>query len=188
VSERRYAAAPGIVRRRAPEAFDPPTTFRVGVCERFEGATDAIRLPSDAVQVLTSGTPGLTPTGAIPDSFEAEARQAWRNMRRVLASAGAGLTHIVSVRTYLTDPDDIGTYTTVQQEFIGHEPASFLAVVHQLIRPGMRVQLEVIAAVPLAHGRATEPHPRAERAASSGRLPRHPDASERRVSHLPPPA
>jgi len=152
VSERRYAAAPGIVRRRTPEAVDTPTTFRVGVCERFEGATDAIRLPSDAVQVLTSGTPGISPTGAIPASFEAEARQAWRNMRRVLASAGAGLSHVVSVRTWLTHPDDIGTYTAVQRQFIEHEPASFLAVVHQLIRPEMRVQIEVIAAVPPAHG------------------------------------
>jgi enamine deaminase RidA (YjgF/YER057c/UK114 family) len=152
VSELQHAAARDIGhdigRRGHSHGVDSPTVFRVGVCERFAGATDAIRLPAQALQVMTSGTAGLTPTGAIPDTFEAEARQAWRNVRKVLASAGAGLAHIVSVRTWLTDPDDVCTSTRIQQEFLEHEPAHFLAVVHQLVRPGMRIQLEVIASIP----------------------------------------
>lgn len=148
MSELQHAAARDFGHRAQLKGTDAPTVFRVGVSERFEGATDAVRLPAQGVQVMTSGTPGLTPTGAIPDTFEAEARQAWRNVRKVLASAGAGLAHIVSVRTWLTQPEAVRASTLIQQEFLSHQPAHSLAVVHQLVRPGMRIQLEVVASVP----------------------------------------
>lgn len=124
-----------------------PESFRVGVSDRIGHNADAIRVPSQAVQVMTSGTPGLTPTGAIPDTFEAEARQAWRNVRKILTAAGAGLGDIVSVRTWLTNAADIPTYSEVHSQLIHHEPVFFLGVVQQLIWPRMRVQVEVIASV-----------------------------------------
>ena len=51
------------------------------MADRLGRYADAIRLPAQTVQVLTSGTPGLTPTGAIPESFEAEVQHAWFNVR-----------------------------------------------------------------------------------------------------------
>ena len=148
MSELQHMAARESGHRVPWKGADAPAVFRVGVCERLQGATDAVRLPAQGVQVMTSGIPGFTPTGAVPDTFEEEARQAWRNVRKVLASAGAGLAHIVSVRTWLTQPDDVRTSTLIQEEFLNHQLVHSLAVVHQLVRPGMRIQLEVVASVP----------------------------------------
>jgi len=75
-----------------------PESFHVGMSDRLGRYADAIRLPAHTVQVLTSGTPGLTPTGAIPETFEAEAQQAWANVRKALLAAGACLRDVVSVR------------------------------------------------------------------------------------------
>ena len=125
-----------------------PQVFRVGVSDRMACYADAIRVPAHTVQVMTSGVPGLTPTGAIPDTFEAEARQAWMNVRKVLLAAGACLTDVISVRAWLTGPADIPTYTQVYDRFIHTEPVVSLVVVDQLTRPAMRVQVDVVAALP----------------------------------------
>jgi 2-iminobutanoate/2-iminopropanoate deaminase len=131
-----------------------PQAFRVGVSDRLGRYADAIRLPTHTVQVMTSGTPGLTPTGAIPETFEAEARQAWVNVRKALLAAGACLSDVISVRAWLTDPDDIATYEQVYDRFIAHEPVSSVVVVQQLRCPGMRVLVDVVAALS-----AGEPEP-----------------------------
>jgi 2-iminobutanoate/2-iminopropanoate deaminase len=124
-----------------------PRAFRVGVSDRLGRYADAIRLPAHTVQVMTSGTPGLTPTGAIPETFEDEARQAWVNVRKALLAAGACLSEVISVRAWLTDPDDIPTYEQVYDRFIAHEPVTSVVVVQQLRCPGMRVQVDVVAAL-----------------------------------------
>src|SRR3954447_6639629 len=41
--------------------------------------------------------------GTVPDGFEAQCEQAWRNVKEVLAAAGLGVAHLVKVNTFLTD-------------------------------------------------------------------------------------
>jgi enamine deaminase RidA (YjgF/YER057c/UK114 family) len=123
-----------------------PESFHVGMSDRLGRYADAIRLPAHTVQVLTSGTPGLTPTGAIPETFEAEAQQAWANVRKALLAAGACLRDVVSVRAWLTDPSDIPAYERASAWFVDHQVVTSVVVVSQLRRPGMRVQVDVVAA------------------------------------------
>ena len=129
--------------------MDSPKSVRVGVADRVgQHHVDAVRVPSHVTQILTAAIPGLTPTGALPVTFEAEARRAWTNVRKVLTAAGAGLDDIVSVRTWLTAAADIPRYTTIAREFLDHDPVFFTGVVEQLAWPQMRVQVEVVATVP----------------------------------------
>jgi enamine deaminase RidA (YjgF/YER057c/UK114 family) len=124
-----------------------PLSFRVGLSDRQGRYADAVRVPAGTVQILTSGTPGLTPTGAIPETFEDEAHQAWLNVRKALLAAGGCLRDVISVRAWLTDPTDIAAYTRVYDQFIDHEPVTSLVVVEQLRCPGMRVQIDVLASL-----------------------------------------
>lgn len=123
-------------------------SFSVGACNRAGGGADAVRLPATSVQVVTAAVPGLTPTGALPQTFEAEAQQAWVNVRKALLTAGACLRDVVSVRAWLTDAADIPAYERATACFLEHDVVTSLVVVRQLRRPGLRVQVEVIATSP----------------------------------------
>ena len=80
--------------------------------------------------------------------FADEARQAWRNVAAILGKAGASLGDIVSVRQYLTRPEDIKTYVNVRKEMITHEPAGMILVAKAMVRPEIHVEVEAVALVP----------------------------------------
>lgn len=127
-----------------------PTTYDAGFSHQIGRYADAVRIPSgrDHDQVIVSGTPGLDRDGKIPADFADEARQAWQNVGAILAKAGASISDIVSVRQYLTRPEDIKTYVDVRKEMITHEPAFMLSVVSALVWPSIHVEIEVVALVP----------------------------------------
>jgi 2-iminobutanoate/2-iminopropanoate deaminase len=118
-----------------------------GVSRHIGTYSDAVAIPAGAIQVVLSGTPGLRPDGTRPDNFAEEAQQAWDNVREALRCAGAELSDIVQVRSWLTDPDDVDAYVKVRKNVISHRPAYMLAVVPQLIWPSLRLEIEVTAIV-----------------------------------------
>jgi 2-iminobutanoate/2-iminopropanoate deaminase len=126
----------------------PPAAFDVGVAHRIGRYADVVRVPAGHDLIVTSGTPGLLDDGTLPAEFTDEAVQAWRNVERSLAAAGARLADVVQVRQWLTSADDIKAYAAVRSGFITHEPAFMLAVVPGLVWPNIRLEIEVVAAVP----------------------------------------
>ncbi len=112
-----------------------PESFRVRVSDRIGRYVD-VPVSGHAVQVMAWGTPGLTPTGAIPDTLKTQARQAWLNVQKILAAAGPCWDDIVSVRSWPTNPADILTYSVVCSQLLHHEPVFALRVVQQLMSPG----------------------------------------------------
>ena len=139
---------PDLTHAREPAVVNRPQSFCVGACNRAGGYADAVRLPAGSVQVVTSAIPGLTPTGAVPKTFDAEAQQAWVNVRKALLAAGACLRDVVSVRARLTDPADIPAYERATASFLEHDVVTSLVVVRQLRRPGLRVEVDVVATPP----------------------------------------
>jgi 2-iminobutanoate/2-iminopropanoate deaminase len=125
-----------------------PESINVGVSHQIGHYADAVRVPAGYDTILVSGTPGLADDGSLPKSFAEEAAQAWRNVETILARAGATLSDIVSVRQWFTSADDISAYVPVRSQFIKHEPASMLAVIPALVWPDIRLEIEVVAAVP----------------------------------------
>lgn len=128
--------------------MNAPETYDAGISHQIGRYADAIRVPASRDQVIVSGTPGLDENGAIPADFADEARQAWRNVAAILSKAGASISDIVSVRQYLTRPEDIKTYVDVRKEMIKHEPAFMLSVCSALVWPEIHVEIEAVAVVP----------------------------------------
>jgi enamine deaminase RidA (YjgF/YER057c/UK114 family) len=124
-----------------------PKSISTGVAHHVGRYGDAVRVPTGHDQIFVSDTPGLDADGNVPADFSDEARQAWGNVEQALSLAGASLTDIVSVRQWLTDPDDVAAYVDVRKEFIQHEPAFMLGVPTQLVWPGLRIEIEVTAVV-----------------------------------------
>lgn len=125
-----------------------PEAVNVNVSQPIGRYSDAVRVPAGLDTIVVSGTPGVRRDGSVPTDITDESTQAWKNVETALARAGARLGDIVSVRQWLTASDDIPAYLAVRARFLGHEPASMLAVVQALVRPESRVEIEVVAAVP----------------------------------------
>jgi 2-iminobutanoate/2-iminopropanoate deaminase len=74
--------------------------------------------------VFTAGQPGIDPrTGKVAgDTFEAQARQAFANLRAVLEDAGSRLERVVKVSCFVADADAFGTLNSLFEEFFPTSP------------------------------------------------------------------
>ncbi len=100
--------------------------------------------------VFVSGQLGLDPaTGDfVPGGVEAQARQAFKNIKALLEAAGSGLPYIVKATVFLKDMADFAAVNAVYAEhFTGDFPARSAVQVCALPKAGL-VEIEVIAVRP----------------------------------------
>jgi 2-iminobutanoate/2-iminopropanoate deaminase len=71
------------------------TFIDVGISRHIGKYSDAVEVRRPARWLFTSGTPGLTPDGSLPETFELQAEQAWKNILSALHKAGMGREHLV---------------------------------------------------------------------------------------------
>ncbi len=120
-----------------------------GISKHIGKYSDAVEIPRPARWLFTSGTPGLTPDGTLPDTFELQAEQAWKNILSALQRAGMGPEHLVKLVQYLVRTEDLPAYAAIRARFLGDcRPASMLLVAAALPKPGFLVEIEAIAAAP----------------------------------------
>ena len=123
------------------------TTHDIGVASQIGKYSDAIEVRSNMRWLITSGTPGISAAGKLPDDFVGQAELAWQNVANMLAKADMTAANIVKVTQYLTRADDIKAYAGIRTRFLGdHMPAAMLLVVPQLVWPKMLIEVEIIAA------------------------------------------
>jgi 2-iminobutanoate/2-iminopropanoate deaminase len=74
--------------------------------------------------VFVAGQPGLDPsTGSVPaGGFEAEARQAFVNLRTVVEAAGASLERVVRTTVFLGSAEDFPAMNQLFAEFFPSAP------------------------------------------------------------------
>ncbi|MDM0114084.1 Rid family hydrolase [Variovorax sp. J22R133] len=122
-------------------------THNIGVAEQIGKYSDAIETAPDLRWLFTAGTPGLSPDGMLSVDFSEQARQAWTNIMSVLETVGMGVEDIVKVSTTLVRAEDIAANALIRASFLGDaRPAFMLAVIDQLVRPDILIEVEVIAA------------------------------------------
>lgn len=121
-------------------------TIDQGVVSRLGHYADAVVIPAGHEQILVSGMPGIDQDGEIRSDITGQSEQAWENVTRVLAAAGASIDDIVFVRQWVTDESYVDDYVAVRTRYVTRRPASTLAVVSALSQPGFLVELEVVAA------------------------------------------
>ena len=81
-----------------------------------------------------------------------QAHAVYDNIETALKAVQAGFSNIVKTTTYLTDPDHIAAVRDVRIERyrnLAAPPANTLLIVNRLAEPGMLIEIDVIAAVPL---------------------------------------
>lgn len=80
--------------------------------------------------------------------FDAQARQAFRNIEETLARVGAALPDIVSMAVYISDTRHGDRFVDIRKEFFPEDfPASTLVTVTGFARPEMLVEITPVAVV-----------------------------------------
>ena len=96
--------------------------------------------------LFVAGQPGLDPsTGAVPlGGFEAEARQAFVNLRTVVEAAGASLDRVVRTTVFLGSAEDISAMNQLFAEFFPSAPPVRSTPLVGLPR-GLRISIDATA-------------------------------------------
>ena len=106
-----------------------------------------IEVPPNARWLYISGQVGAGRDGKPLEGIEAQTRQAFENLKAILASAGMSLTDVVKVTSYLINEDLIDGFRKARAEQMGdHRPAATLVIARRLAQPGWLVEIEAVAA------------------------------------------
>ncbi|MGE4239987.1 RidA family protein [Ramlibacter sp.] len=101
--------------------------------------------------VFVSGQVGKDPaTGEFQPGIAAQARQTLENVRAVLQAAGSSMSDVLQVTIYMTDMQgEFAELNTVYREFFpeGVRPARSTVGISHLALPGLKVEIDVVAAV-----------------------------------------
>jgi 2-iminobutanoate/2-iminopropanoate deaminase len=121
------------------EVIDSPRVPRIGPYSQ------AVRVGE---MIYTAGQPGIDPsTGKVAgDTFEAQARQAFANLRAVLEDAGSSLDRVVKVTCYLPDASAFAVLNELFAELFPVAPPVRSAPIVQLPR-GLLFSIDAIAVV-----------------------------------------
>ena len=118
-----------------------------GVFPQYRCYSHAVEIHGDSRLLVISGLNGYLADGkTMPDSFEEQAEIVWTHIGTILRSAGMDLHNLVSVRTYLADPQYDEANVRARVKFLGaHEP-SLTVICCQLLDPRWKLEIEAMAA------------------------------------------
>lgn len=113
----------------------------------FERAFGYSRAVVDGDLVFVSGTTGYDyATMTMPEDAGEQARNIFRTLEDVLAQAGSSLAQVVRAQYFVTDRSHCEPVLTVCGEVFGKiRPAAGIYVVAGLLKPEMKVEIEVTA-------------------------------------------
>ena len=100
--------------------------------------------------VFVSGQAAIAPDGTIvgKGDFEAQARQAFTNLKTVLQAAGSDLEDIVKVTIYVTDMSHFPKVVELRKQYFRPPyPADTIVQVQALALPELLIEIEAIACV-----------------------------------------
>lgn len=118
-----------------------------GVAGPFATYAHGIEIQGPARFVFGAGQVGVDADGNTGQGIVDQARLVWRNIERVLAEAGMGISDIVQLNMLLVDRADRDGAMAVRDEVLGeHRPASTLMYISGLARPEWLIEIDYIAA------------------------------------------
>ncbi|WP_299597657.1 RidA family protein [uncultured Microbulbifer sp.] len=83
--------------------------------------------------------------------IEAQTRAVIENMRAILQQAGADLSDVVEISSFLVNMNDFGGYNRVYAEYFDEQgPARTTVAVHQLPHPHLLIEIKAVAYKPQA--------------------------------------
>jgi 2-iminobutanoate/2-iminopropanoate deaminase len=118
-----------------------------GLFPPYRCYSHAVEVPANARVLIISGLNGYRADGVtMPESFEEQGEIVWTHIGVLLKSAGMTYDDLVSLRTYLADPQYDEANVRLRVKYLGdHQPASTV-ICCQLLDPKWKLEVEAIAA------------------------------------------
>jgi enamine deaminase RidA (YjgF/YER057c/UK114 family) len=109
--------------------------------------SNAIETAPGARYLHTCGLVGVRQDGSVEEGIEAQAARIFENISILLSEAGMDMGDVIKISSYLLDLAEQPAYARGRAPYLGDaRPAMTLLGVSQLARPGLRLEVEVIAA------------------------------------------
>ena len=122
---------------------------------RVQGLMEPISHFSDAViaghTLYVSGLVATNEHGDVVGAGDVveQTRQIFRNLKRILNTAGATPADVAKVTIFMRDVAQRPLINPVRQEFFGpHRPASTLVEISRLVRDDLLLEIEAVAQLP----------------------------------------
>jgi enamine deaminase RidA (YjgF/YER057c/UK114 family) len=110
------------------------------------GYAQGFMVPPGTGLLFVSGQIPVDAEGATPFGFEAQCRQAWRNLVSVLRSADLGVENLVKVTTFLSDRKYARINSEVRRELLGAHRPALSVIIADIFEGGWLLEIEAIAA------------------------------------------
>jgi enamine deaminase RidA (YjgF/YER057c/UK114 family) len=110
------------------------------------GYAQAYAIPAGTGLLFVSGQTPVDSEGVTPFGFEAQCRQAWRNLLTVLRAADLDVTALVKVTTYLSDRKYADQNGQVRREVLGAHRPALTVIIADIFDGGWLIEIEAIAA------------------------------------------
>jgi 2-iminobutanoate/2-iminopropanoate deaminase len=118
-----------------------------GVFPPYRNYSHAVEIRGDARLLIISGLNGYLADGqSMPDSFEEQGEIIWQHLRTILQSADMDYENLVSLRTYLADPQYDEANVQLRVKYLGSHRPSLTVVCCQLLDPKWKLEVEAMAA------------------------------------------
>lgn len=113
----------------------------------FEKSAGYSRAVVDGDFAFVAGTAGYDyATMTMPDDVTSQSRNCFKTIEAALREAGFAMADIVRATYYVTDARDADAHLSVCGEILGDiRPAATLLVVAGLLKPEMKIEIEVTA-------------------------------------------
>ena len=118
-----------------------------GVFPPYRCYSHAIEIRGDSRLLIVSGLNGYLADGkTMPETFEEQCEIIWRHLRTILQSAEMDYQDLVSLRTYLADPQYDEANVRLRVKYLGSHQPSLTVVCCQLLDPKWKLEIEAMAA------------------------------------------
>lgn len=96
--------------------------------------------------LFISGQVPEAPDGTVPDDFDAQCRQAWRNVLTVLRDAGMTERNLVKVVIFLSDRQYREANARIRHEVLGDHSPALTIVITGIYDEAWLLEIEAVAA------------------------------------------
>ena len=118
-----------------------------GVFPPYRCYSHATEIRGDSRLLLVSGLNGYLADGkTLPETFEEQCDIIWRHLRTILQSAEMDYQNLVSLRTYLADPQYDEANVRLRVKYLGSHQPSLTVLCCQLVDPNWKLEIEAMAA------------------------------------------
>ena len=125
-----------VIKHNPPELYPP-----------YRAYTHATEIHANSRMLIISGLNGYLADGkTMPESFEEQGEIIWTHIGTLLKTAGMDYQNIVSLRTYLADPEDDEANVQLRLKYLGNHQTASTVICCRLLDPKWKLEVEAMVA------------------------------------------